>query len=93
MRRVEDCEYYINGECNCGAVFKPIPTITENLKCNDNPNCHFRKILKLERENDAFKNGYGVNCESCTSRIELKNIRDIHKRIVPLAQDQMVINY
>jgi hypothetical protein len=93
MKRVEDCEYYINGECNCGAVFKPIPTITENLKCNDNPNCHFRKILKLEKENDAIKNGYGVNCESCTSRVELQNIRDIHNRIVALKENQMVINY
>jgi RNA polymerase-binding transcription factor DksA len=51
------------------------------------------RIKKLERENDALKHGYGVNCESCTSRLDLNKIRDINNRIVALKEDQMVINY
>ena len=93
MRQVKDCEFYINEECNCGTVFGDLASITKSVKCKDNENCYFKQVLRIEKENDAIKNGYGQNCESCSSRIELKNIRDIHNRLVPLKENQLVINY
>lgn len=91
IKEIEKCEFYYKGtfknaQCDCNS---------QNLdsECANNPDCNFKKVLKLTKENDALKNGYGVNCETCTSRLELEKIRDIKNRVVALKENQMVINY
>ena len=88
---IKQCEFYYSSEAlkgKCGLSSQNL-----DVRCIKNPNCYFKIMKRLEKENDALKNGYGLNCESCSSRIELNKIRDIHNRIVPLKEDQMVIKH
>jgi DNA-directed RNA polymerase subunit RPC12/RpoP len=92
---LQKCDFYDNGLCRCkhdtsGQTSK---TRVHHSCCKDNPDCYFKYYLKLSKENETIKNGFGQACESCSSRVELKEIRDIHNRLVALKEDQMVINY
>jgi DNA-directed RNA polymerase subunit RPC12/RpoP len=92
---IEKCAFYDNGYCRQVDQRVERDAIGyADILCSDkcNAGCYFKYYLKLSKENENIKNGFGQACESCSSRIQLQEIRDIHNRLVPLKDTQVIID-